>query len=67
MYSYCQTEPFEGIEMSALYNYLAQGNRPPKPDDCPDHMHRLMEKCWRFEIDDRPDFETILKELRDYD
>lgn len=68
MYSYCKTEPFEGIDAQKdLYLYLAQGNRPQKPEDCPDHMHRLMEKCWQFEIEDRPDFETIVKELKDYD
>lgn len=35
------------------------------PEDCPSKYSRLMKKCWANDINDRPEFTTILHKLDD--
>lgn len=35
----------------------------PQPETCPDDLYRLMLRCWRKELDERPSFPEIHSNL----
>ncbi|XP_063358395.1 fibroblast growth factor receptor 3-like [Cydia amplana] len=53
--------PYAKIPMHFLYNYLRQGKRMQRPDNCSENMYQLIQHCCSFNPDDRPSF-TELKE-----
>lgn len=42
---------------------LRCGTRLPQPQNCPDSVYNLMQRCWEYEADDRPMFFHIVQEL----
>lgn len=63
IYSFCKSEPFELINYSDLDRHLNEGNRLPRPPNCPSLVYSLMEDCWQYQPEARPSFETILERL----
>jgi len=49
-----------------LLEHLKAGHRLLIPTKCPQPIYAIMEKCWQFELNARPTFEEILKEIRQY-
>uniref|UniRef100_A0A6Q2Y2R3 receptor protein-tyrosine kinase n=1 Tax=Esox lucius TaxID=8010 RepID=A0A6Q2Y2R3_ESOLU len=55
--------PYPGVENSEIYDYLRQGNRLKQPPDCLDSIYAMMFSCWLLSPKDRPQFETLRREL----
>lgn len=45
---------------------LDEGYRLPKPNNCPQQLYNIMQKCWNAEPKERPTFETLHWQLEDY-
>lgn len=43
--------------------YFTQGNRLPKPTDCPDSLYDVMKDCWMQDPASRPTFKQIVEAL----
>lgn len=43
---------------------VTNGERLPKPKNCPDELHELMKRCWVVNMNTRPTFVQILEKLR---
>ncbi|CAJ0605019.1 unnamed protein product [Cylicocyclus nassatus] len=55
--------PYPLIPPEDLLNYLENGRRMERPDNCPEQFYEVMAECWRFEPEKRPDFLTIRQKL----
>ncbi|EDS26442.1 fibroblast growth factor receptor [Culex quinquefasciatus] len=42
-----------------LLEFLKQGNRLEKPENCPDGLYNIMRECWQFEARERPTFDQL--------
>ncbi|KAL4240559.1 hypothetical protein ACF0H5_001351 [Mactra antiquata] len=51
--------PYPGIPPERLYNLLIGGYRMDRPENCPDEMYAVMQKCWKVDAADRPSFATL--------
>ena len=57
--------PFEGLQPPQILAQVVSGIRPsPIPGDSPPELITLMQECWDAEPYERPDFESIVRELR---
>jgi serine/threonine protein kinase len=52
---------YEGIK-----NHLKGGNRLPKPQDCPDFLYSVLEKCWSYKSESRPDFSILIIQMQQF-
>lgn len=61
----CGKYPFEDVNNVAavVYKVAVERARPRRPDDVPDQMWELIERCWAHEPAERPTFVAIQKEL----
>ncbi|CAF0867395.1 unnamed protein product [Didymodactylos carnosus] len=57
------SSPYPGVELSDVYHLLETGCRMPCPEGCPVDVYNLMQKCWRWNPDERPTFKEIHAEL----
>ncbi|XP_015784675.1 fibroblast growth factor receptor 1-like [Tetranychus urticae] len=57
--------PYQEVDQSNLYTLLRQGHRLEQPSKCPNRVHKLMRRCWRFNSWERPKFSYLVKELDD--
>lgn len=55
--------PYPTVQNNELLNYLKEGNRLERPENCSDMLHELMIQCWASDPDDRPCFSDICKIL----
>lgn len=39
------------------------GYRMPPPADCPQEVYGIMQQCWQYDPEERPDFATIVEML----
>lgn len=51
--------PYPGIPPERLYNLLIGGYRMDRPENCPDEMYAVMQKCWKTDAADRPTFSNL--------
>ncbi|KAK6187913.1 hypothetical protein SNE40_005834 [Patella caerulea] len=51
--------PYPGIPPERLFNLLKTGYRMDRPDDCPDELYAIMQKCWKAKPEDRPSFAAL--------
>lgn len=65
IFSFGET-PYLGMTNEQVIEYVVAGNRPPKPEACPDIIFDLMNSCWKEYPEDRPSFANILKVLQNY-
>jgi len=56
--------PYGGVDNWDVSAFIRSGRRLQKPGKCPDHLYKLMERCWQIEPTDRPSFPDILVELK---
>ena len=40
------------------------GYRMPPPPGCPKEVHSIMNQCWMYEPEDRPNFTDVLEMLK---
>lgn len=57
-------KPFVGIKNDAVINILERGERLPLPSDCSLSLFNLMNRCWKYDPEDRPSFCDIEMQLR---
>lgn len=55
--------PYPHIDHFDLTQFLAQGRRLPQPEYCPDHLYRVMQRCWMADPAERPTFGVLAEEL----
>ncbi|XP_063622965.1 fibroblast growth factor receptor homolog 1-like [Cydia splendana] len=55
--------PYAKIPVHFLYNYLRQGKRMQRPDNCSENMYQLIQHCCSFNPDDRPSFSELKEKL----
>lgn len=55
--------PYDKMSNSEVINRVAQGYRLPQPADCPEALYELLLWCWNDEVEQRPSFSDIVKNL----
>uniref|UniRef100_H2M169 Activated CDC42 kinase 1 n=1 Tax=Oryzias latipes TaxID=8090 RepID=H2M169_ORYLA len=59
MFTYGQ-EPWLGLNGSQILHKIdKEGERLPKPEDCPQDIYNVMLQCWAQKPDDRPTFVSL--------
>ncbi|KAK3546496.1 hypothetical protein QTP70_026342 [Hemibagrus guttatus] len=59
MFTYCE-EPWLGLSgRQILFRVEREGDRLPRPIDCPQELYSLMRKCWACNASDRPTFAQL--------
>ncbi|XP_047993151.1 fibroblast growth factor receptor homolog 1-like isoform X2 [Leguminivora glycinivorella] len=62
--SYGET-PYAKIPVHFLYNYLRQGKRMQKPENCSENMYQVIQHSCSFNPDDRPSFSELKDKLEE--
>lgn len=57
--------PYPRISLTDVSEWIEEGNRMDRPDNCPDPMFNLMTSAWQWEAQARPTFREILLKLND--
>ena len=57
-------EPFKNVVKVGLHAKIAQGLRPPLPEDCPESIRTLITCCWDINPENRPTFVDVYKMLK---
>ncbi|XP_015126879.1 tyrosine-protein kinase Shark [Diachasma alloeum] len=55
MFSYGE-QPYGDRRGVDVIQLVEKGERLQKPEDCPDHIHEVMKRCWSYAPQDRPTF-----------
>ena len=53
------SQPYHNIKSLNILDHIKEGNRLPKPLNCPDIINELLLKCWSSVTTFRPDFDYI--------
>ncbi|XP_010605903.1 tyrosine-protein kinase SYK isoform X1 [Fukomys damarensis] len=64
-FSYGQ-KPYRGMKGSEVTTMLEKGERMGCPPGCPREMYDLMNLCWTYEVEKRPNFVAVELRLRNY-
>jgi serine/threonine protein kinase len=59
VFSLC-TIPYAGLSNQEVMSCVQRGERLRKPDNCPDTIYEMMQRCWMVETRDRPQFSDIV-------
>ncbi|NXS54339.1 MERTK kinase, partial [Brachypteracias leptosomus] len=51
--------PYPGVQNHEIYEYLLQGQRLKKPEDCLEELYAVMSACWRADPAARPTFSHL--------
>ena len=52
-------KPFVGIKNDEVISKIELGERLPLPAECPAPLFGLMNRCWSYDPDKRPDFRLV--------
>lgn len=55
--------PYQGLSNDEVIKRVVQGYTMPRPAHCPDKLFYIMERCWRKNDKDRPNFLSIVEYL----
>lgn len=55
--------PYPTVSNHELLSYLVGGQRLERPENCSEHLYRLMLACWLELPDERPEFADIVQHL----
>ncbi|XP_072044135.1 uncharacterized protein [Amphiura filiformis] len=58
--------PFHGWEWQAVVFKVASGAKPPLPNDVPQDIRNIMERCWNHDPKDRPTIEEVVDVVCDW-
>ena len=58
--------PYPGMTNDEVIAQVKQGYRMPQPPGCPDPLYQIMLKCWKTKSEERPTFECLIHQLKDY-
>ncbi|XP_068747375.1 uncharacterized protein [Montipora capricornis] len=57
--------PYPTINDKDLLDFLLDGNRMKKPDNCTDEIYQIMLACWTRDCEERPSFQSLSEQLFD--
>ena len=57
-------KPFVGIKNDEVIGKIEMGERLPLPLECPAHLFALMNHCWQYDPNERPNFREVEQQLR---
>uniref|UniRef100_A0A8C4Y1I0 Tyrosine-protein kinase n=1 Tax=Gopherus evgoodei TaxID=1825980 RepID=A0A8C4Y1I0_9SAUR len=55
--------PYSNLSNTQTREAIEQGKRLDPPEQCPEDVYRLMQRCWEYDPRKRPSFSTIHQEL----
>uniref|UniRef100_A0A8C4W9N2 Tyrosine-protein kinase n=1 Tax=Gopherus evgoodei TaxID=1825980 RepID=A0A8C4W9N2_9SAUR len=55
--------PYSNLSNTQTREAIEQGRRLDPPEQCPEDVYRLMQRCWEYDPRKRPSFSTIHQEL----
>ena len=58
LFSFGRT-PYPRVRTEELKNYLLGGYRMLPPENCPNEIFEIMGKCWRLNLEERPNFSYL--------
>lgn len=58
MFSFGQP-PYGVMTGAEVIKLIESNKRLVKPENCPDHVYRMMENCWNYDPKDRPTFRHL--------
>lgn len=61
--TYCTLPPYGGMPTNRVMKHLMSGARIVQPDECPDELYALMQRCWHAQPEQRPTFATLVSLL----
>ncbi|XP_001602126.1 tyrosine-protein kinase Shark [Nasonia vitripennis] len=59
MFSYGE-QPYGDRRGTEVIDLVEKGDRLAQPEQCPDHVYKVMQKCWSYSPADRPTFQELL-------
>ncbi|XP_013104155.2 insulin-like receptor [Stomoxys calcitrans] len=59
------SQPYQGLGNDQVLRYVIDGGVMERPENCPDKLYTLMQKCWQHRPTARPSFIEIIKFLYD--
>ncbi|KAH8292293.1 hypothetical protein KR054_008217, partial [Drosophila jambulina] len=56
-------QPYQGFSNEQVLRFVIEGGVMERPENCPDVLHRLMQRCWHHRYGARPSFLDIIAYL----
>nr|NP_001138093.1 Insulin-like receptor, isoform B [Drosophila melanogaster]NP_001138094.1 Insulin-like receptor, isoform C [Drosophila melanogaster]NP_001138095.1 Insulin-like receptor, isoform D [Drosophila melanogaster]NP_524436.2 Insulin-like receptor, isoform A [Drosophila melanogaster]P09208.3 RecName: Full=Insulin-like receptor; Short=dIR; Short=dInr; AltName: Full=Insulin receptor homolog; Short=dIRH; AltName: Full=Receptor protein-tyrosine kinase InR; Contains: RecName: Full=Insulin-like receptor sub len=56
-------QPYQGLSNEQVLRYVIDGGVMERPENCPDFLHKLMQRCWHHRSSARPSFLDIIAYL----
>ncbi|KAI6229441.1 Tyrosine-protein kinase [Aphelenchoides besseyi] len=63
VFTYCKSEPYPGLTNAEAKALVLSGKHMDTPANMPSHISALTLSCWNQNVDDRPSFSAIVKQL----
>ncbi|TMS20754.1 Tyrosine-protein kinase ZAP-70 [Larimichthys crocea] len=59
-------KPYKKMKGPEVMRFIESGNRMECPSVCPERMYAVMNDCWTYKHEDRPDFKKVEESMRSY-
>lgn len=63
MFSY-GAQPFGDRKGTDVIQAIEKGERLQQPERCPEHIYKIIERCWAYQANERPTFDELLDIFR---
>uniref|UniRef100_A0A8C6U6K6 Tyrosine-protein kinase receptor n=1 Tax=Neogobius melanostomus TaxID=47308 RepID=A0A8C6U6K6_9GOBI len=58
-------QPYQGLSNEQVLRFVMEGGLLEKPQNCPDMLFELMQRCWQYNPKMRPSFVDIINTVKD--
>lgn len=59
-------KPYKKMKGPEVMRFIEAGSRMECPTACPERMYAVMNECWTYKHEDRPDFKKVEESMRTY-
>lgn len=59
-------QPYQGLGNTEVWEFVISKGRLSRPPECPDILYAIMEVCWRWQPNKRPQFADIVNRLESH-
>ncbi|XP_054646905.1 tyrosine-protein kinase ZAP-70 [Dunckerocampus dactyliophorus] len=59
-------KPYKKMKQVEVNSFIKSGQRLACPAKCPERMYAVMQECWTYKHEDRPDFKKVEESMRSY-
>ncbi|XP_055904049.1 insulin-like receptor isoform X2 [Eupeodes corollae] len=59
------SQPYQGFSNDQVLRFVIDGGVMERPENCPDKLYKVMQKCWQHRPSARPTFMEIIRFLLD--